>query len=222
MKLAGLVVAGGSGRRFGGVTNKALRRCGGKPLLVWALAALRAAAPEIHLVVAARPEDLEALRVAADGLAAAVVPGGAERQDSVRHALAAVPDGYTHVLVHDAVRPFPPAAMIKRVVAALGDGHDAVVPAVPLTDTIKRVDPAGNVVATLDRAELRAVQTPQGFARPLLWAALESAARDGVVGTDDAALVERLGHPVLTVAGDPRNRKLTVPEDARWLPYPLE
>ena len=101
------------------------------------------------------------------------------------------------------------------------DRH-AVVPAVPLTDTVKRVVPAGNVVATLDRAELRAVQTPQGFARSLLWAALAAADRDGVVGTDDAALVERLGHPVLTVAGDPQNRKLTVPEDERWLPYPLE
>ncbi len=140
-----------------------------------------------------------------------VAAGGAARQESVSNGLAALPAVCDTVLVHDAARPFVTPALINRVLDALADGHPGVIPGIPVTDTVKEVDAALQVRTTPDRSTLRAVQTPQGFALPVLRAC--HAAASGKSATDDASLLERHGHPVLLVEGDPANRKITTPED---------
>ena len=141
-----------------------------------------------------------------------MVAGGATRVDSVRLALAAVPADVDVVLVHDAARPLVPAALVSDVVAAVRGGADAVVPGIPLADTVKRIDAAGLVHETPDRAALRAVQTPQGFRRDVLEAA-HAAAGPGAEATDDAGLVERAGGAVLVIPGDEEAFKVTRPMD---------
>jgi 2-C-methyl-D-erythritol 4-phosphate cytidylyltransferase len=138
-----------------------------------------------------------------------VVAGGAERGDSVAAGLAALSDRVGIVLVHDAARCLTPADVFGRVVDAVRHGAVAVVPGVPVVDTIKVVDSAGRVVATPERSQLRAVQTPQGFRRDVL----ERAHAESSEATDDAGLVERLGETVLVVEGDPRALKVTTPAD---------
>jgi 2-C-methyl-D-erythritol 4-phosphate cytidylyltransferase len=140
-----------------------------------------------------------------------VGPGGAARPDSVRTALDVVPvDGIDCILVHDAARAFVPVDVIERVVAAVRAGAQAVIPVVPVTDTIKRVAPTGEVLDTPDRSTLVAVQTPQGFEPGVL----RRANAAGVVGaTDDAMLCERLGITVMTVEGSPDAFKVTRPQD---------
>ncbi|NNG37831.1 2-C-methyl-D-erythritol 4-phosphate cytidylyltransferase [Flexivirga sp. ID2601S] len=161
-----------------------------------------------HAVVVVAPAShLDEFRALAPE--AIVVPGGAERTDSVAAGLAALPAEVDIVLVHDAARALAPASLFAAVAAAVADGADAVVPGLPVTDTIKQVDASGHVVATPDRATLRAIQTPQGFTR----AALARAHADGVGATDDAALVERQGGRVLVIDGDPRAIKVTIPAD---------
>jgi 2-C-methyl-D-erythritol 4-phosphate cytidylyltransferase len=141
----------------------------------------------------------------------AVVAGGVRRQDSVAAGLEALPPEVNLVVVHDGVRPFVTAEMVAAVVEAAKD-VGAAVTAVPVTDTVKKVD-GGVVVETLRRERLVCVQTPQAFSRSLLAEALGRAETDGVAGTDEAALVERLGHPVRVVSGSPYNLKITTPED---------
>jgi 2-C-methyl-D-erythritol 4-phosphate cytidylyltransferase len=123
-----------------------------------------------------------------------------------------VPGDVGIVLVHDAARPFASRALYERVISAVLDGADGAVPGIAVADTIKIVDPSGCVLATPDRSELVAVQTPQGFRR----AALEAAHRAGGEATDDAALVEGNGGRVVVVEGEPDNRKITVPSDLEW------
>ena len=156
------------------------------------------------------------------GVAVTVVPGGVERPDSVAAGLAALPAGLDVVLVHDAARAFTPTAVFDRVVAAVRSGRDAVVPALPVTDTVKQVTTDGDVevvTSTPDRAGLRAVQTPQGFRRATLERA-HGQARGEARHTDDAGMVEALGGHVAVVPGDPRALKVTTPGDlqlaARW------
>lgn len=208
MTVAAVVPAAGSGTRMGGAQPKALLLLAGEPLLVHAARGLRAA-PSIGPIVVAVPAD----RVAevTDLLASydvTVVAGGAERQDSVRRALAALPSDVDLVLVHDAARALTPSALHEAVVAALRDGAEAVVPVLPVADTVKRVL-GDRVVATVDREDLRAVQTPQGFRLDVLTQAHQGTSP----ATDDAALVERLGRTVLTVPGDPEAFKVTRPFD---------
>ncbi len=140
-----------------------------------------------------------------------VVVGGAERIDSVRAGIAAAPDA-AYFLVHDAARALTPPELIARVTAELRAGRPAVVPGLPVTDTIKSVDAAGAVTGTPQRAGLRAIQTPQGFAADLLRSAY---ATEGIQATDDAGLVERLGVGVHTIPGDPLAFKITTPLDLR-------
>lgn len=140
-----------------------------------------------------------------------VVVGGAERIDSVRAGIAAAPDA-AYFLVHDAARALTPPELIARVTAELRAGRPAVVPGLPVTDTIKSVDAAGAVTGTPERAGLRAIQTPQGFAADLLRSAY---ATEGIQATDDAGLVERLGVGVHTIPGDPLAFKITTPLDLR-------
>lgn len=138
-----------------------------------------------------------------------VVSGGETRSESVRAGLRVVPTSVDVVVVHDAARPGADPALFERVIAGLVDGVDAVVPAVPVTDTIKRVDSRGVVVATLQRDELVAVQTPQAFRR----SALDAAHEAGEDATDDAALIEVRGGTVVTVPGSRNNMKITERRD---------
>jgi 2-C-methyl-D-erythritol 4-phosphate cytidylyltransferase len=193
---------------MGGAEPKALLLLAGEPLLVHAVRGLRGA-PSIGPVVVAAPPDrvTEVQQLLADH-DVTVVAGGAERQDSVRRALAALPSDVELVLVHDAARALTPSTLHEAVVAALRSGAAAVVPVLPVADTVKRVD-GDRVVGTVDREDLRAVQTPQGFRRDVL----EQGHRGASTATDDAALVERLGRTVLTVPGDPEAFKVTRPFD---------
>ncbi|MGW0007960.1 2-C-methyl-D-erythritol 4-phosphate cytidylyltransferase [Nocardia grenadensis] len=206
-----LVPAAGRGVRLGADEPKAFVPIGGTPMLTLAVNGLVAAAvvDEIIVMVPAEHVDRTAALLPSDAPVRIVV-GGAERTDSVRAGLAAAGDA-AFFLVHDAARALTPPALIARVVDELRAGHAAVVPALPVVDTVKTVDSGGNVTGTPDRGALRAIQTPQGFAAR----ALRAAYADAGSATDDAGLVERLGVEVRTVAGDPLAFKITTPFDLR-------
>ncbi|NJP65993.1 2-C-methyl-D-erythritol 4-phosphate cytidylyltransferase [Streptomyces spiramenti] len=228
-RTAAVVPAAGRGERLGPGAPKALRDLGGAPVLVHAVRAMCQADEVSLVVVVAPPESPDAVRamLASAPLPAAVeivvVPGGANRQESVRLGLAALPEEVDVVLVHDAARALVPAATVDSVVATVRAGAPAVVPALPVTDTVKRVGrdpnrPAGApepVVDTVDRADLRAVQTPQGFDRSVLAEAHGNAAEGlgGEGATDCAGMVERLGRPVVLVPGHEEAFKITRPLD---------
>jgi 2-C-methyl-D-erythritol 4-phosphate cytidylyltransferase len=204
-----VVPAAGAGTRLGPGVPKALRLLAGEPLLLHAVRRLRAC-PEVGPVVVAVPAGAEAdVTALLAGLGATVVAGGAERQDSVAAGLAALPAEVELVLVHDAARALVPPSVVAAVVAALREGAEAVVPVLPVADTVKRVDGEGVVVATVPRGDLRAVQTPQGFRRDVL----ERAHRTSAPVTDDASMVEALGVRVRTVPGDPEAFKVTTAFD---------
>ena len=198
-----IVVAGGSGRRFGG--PKQYEPLGPRRVLDWSVAAARDAGDGVVLVV---PAD--------DAARESGVPGGATRSESVRAGLAAVPAEATIICVHDGARPFADAALFGRVIAAVAGGADAAIPGIAVADTIKQVDGEGAVVATPVRDELRAVQTPQAFRASVLRAAHEHDGPLSMTATDDAALVELVGATVVVVEGDPHNRKITDQDDLRW------
>lgn len=204
-----IVPAAGAGVRLGGGVPKALRVLAGESLLVHAVRRLNQAASVGLVVVAAPPASIDAVRTLLGG-EAAVVAGGATRQASVANGLRAVPPEFGIVLVHDAARALTPPGLIDAVAAGVRDGHAAVVPVLPVVDTIKRVDAAGNVVATVDRSELRSVQTPQGFRREVLVRAHADALDDH---TDDAGMVEKLGITVHCVPGSAYAMKITRPID---------
>ena len=208
------MVAAGSGRRFGG--PKQFLPLAGLPVAAWSVRAARSATDGVVLVVpgpvagggtTGLPEP-GATGDAALG-ATCVVVGGTTRAASVRAGLAAVPSDAAIVVVHDAARPLADPALFVAVVDAVrAGGVDGAVPVIPVSDTLKRVD-GDRVVATLDRSDLVAVQTPQAFAAD----ALRAAHRDGGEATDDAGLLEAAGLVVGTVPGDTRNLKLTRAED---------
>ncbi|MGO1885172.1 MAG: 2-C-methyl-D-erythritol 4-phosphate cytidylyltransferase [Citricoccus sp.] len=238
-----LIVAAGSGSRLQAGVPKALAALGdGRTLLEHCLESVAAAhasgAIELNAVAVVLPsrqgaaaalEDVCRTFAAHRGITVRSVPGGAERADSVRAGLAAVralsgetAPGERHaVLVHDAARPLVPPAVFQAVMTALGEGASAAVPAVAVVDTIKTAagtDSGGErVTGTLDRSELRAVQTPQGFDLSALEAAHRRAEREGPAGaaalTDDAMAMEAAGHPVAVVPGDPLGFKITTPLD---------
>lgn len=200
-----IVVAGGSGQRFGAPKQFAslfgdervidrscdvARSCAGRVVVVLP------SADQVENWRAARPDDV-------------AVVGGSTRSESVRAGLAAVPADADIVCVHDAARPLATAALFEAVVAAVRAGADGAVPALPVTDTVKVVDPSGAVVSTPDRSTLVTVQTPQAFAASVLRAAHAS----GAEGTDDAALVEQAGGRVVVVTGESWNHKITDPAD---------
>ncbi len=217
-RVAAVVPAAGQGTRLGAGVPKNLRKLGGVPILVHTVRALQAARSVEFVVVAAPPSQVAQTRAslaehAADGQVR-VVPGGATRQDSVRRALAAVPIEMGIVLVHDAARPFTPVPLIDAIVTTIHHGAHAVVPAIPLTDTVKQVDTQLRVTSTLDRSSLRAIQTPQGFRREVLEAAYAAVSSTELPdATDDAGLIEALGHAVLVVPGAFEAFKITHPFD---------
>jgi 2-C-methyl-D-erythritol 4-phosphate cytidylyltransferase len=215
MRTAAIVPAAGRGERLGPGTPKALRALGGVPMLAHAIVGL-AQARTIDLVAVAAPADeVTAVRdLLLDHELAVeliVVAGGETRRESVRLALSALPPDVDVVLVHDAARPLAPPELADAVAHAVRRGADAVIPALPVVDTVKRVDRSDTVVETLDRSALRAVQTPQGFRRAVLEAA--HAATSGADVTDDAGLVEALGRQVLVVPGSEEAFKVTRPLD---------
>ncbi|ORJ55002.1 2-C-methyl-D-erythritol 4-phosphate cytidylyltransferase [Mycobacterium simiae] len=208
-----LVPAAGSGERLRAGIPKAFCELDGRTLLERAIVGLLRSGV-VDQVVAAVPADRIDAANRLLGERAIVVAGGAGRTESVRLALSAVPGTPEFVLVHDAARALTPPPLITRVVAELRAGHPAVVPALPLHDTIKAVDANGVVLETPERAGLRAVQTPQGFASDLLLRAYQRAADTAdATATDDASLVEQIGGQVRVVDGDPLAFKITTPLD---------
>ena len=197
MSVWAIVVAAGSGERFGGA--KQYEFLDGRRVVDHALDACRAVCDGVVLVVP--PERADDDEPSVD----AVVAGGATRSASVRAGLAAVPDDAEMIVVHDASRPWASPALFQAVLAAVQDG---AVPGLPLADTVKRVD-GDRVVETVDRTTLVAVQTPQAFRADVL----RKAHAAGDEATDDAALVERIGGTVVVVPGEPGNRKITVRDD---------
>lgn len=225
MTVAALLVGAGRGERYraslGGAPGrgplpKALASLAGSPLLVRAAAALAGAAAVERVVPVVAPEILPDLARLAPGLAklpklAAAVAGGAERQDSVRAGLSALPASVHLVAVHDAARPLVRSADVDRVIRE-AETWGAAILAAPIPDTVKRVR-EGRVLETPPRSECWAAQTPQVFRVDWLREALAKADSDGVRGTDDAALVERLGITVRVVEGPPTNLKITTALD---------
>lgn len=197
---------------------KALVKLHGRSLLAWSVTAalgcpgvgsVVVVAPASHLAEARAEVELEEYA----GAPVTVVAGGAERPDSVAAGLAALPEDVDVVLVHDAARALTPTSLFASVARAVTPKQPAVVPGLLVVDTIKQVDDTGRVIATPPRAALRAIQTPQGFRRDVLERAHTSTR--AVAVTDDAALVEALGVPVVVIPGDARAVKITTPADLR-------
>lgn len=211
-----VLVAAGSGERFGGKRPKAFANLAGRPLVAESIERLDLSA-WIEAIVVVAPADWEEPTILlAEELGAgslrAVVTGGATRTDSVRAGLAEVPADTAVVVVHDAARPLLPDEVVERVVTALDEGWDAAVPALPLADTVKRGE--GQAVAeTVDRTGLHAVQTPQAFLAEALRRALAGAGD----ATDCAGLVEASGGRVRLVDGDRRLLKVTTPADLAFV-----
>ncbi len=205
-----VVVAAGSGTRFG--SPKQFELLAGRPVVQWAVAACRRSTDGVVRVVPPGTPD--------DYGADVVTEGGATRSASVRCGLARVPDAATVVVVHDAARPLASDHLFRSVLAALDDATvGGALCAVPVRDTVKRLSPApgpagalGDVAATVERTGLVAVQTPQAFRAPVL----RQAHAGGGDATDDASLVEALGATERVVPGDPRNIKLTTPDDLAY------
>jgi 2-C-methyl-D-erythritol 4-phosphate cytidylyltransferase len=204
-----VLAAAGSGERLGADRPKAFVRLGERPLLAESLERLDASGWVDEIVVAAPPGWEEPVILLAEELGcskvSSCVTGGKTRGESVRLALAEIPDDAAVVLVHDAARPLVDDEVIERVLTALGGGWEGAVPALPVADTIKRVE-GEQVVETLDREGLRIVQTPQAFVAHVLRAAL---AGDVSAASDCASLVEAAGGRVRVVPGDPRLLKIT-------------
>lgn len=221
--VAAIIVAAGPGARLGAGLPKAFVPLAGVPLVVRSLRALLAVQAVDEAIVVAPPDGLAEARALLNAhgpfrLQVQVVAGGAERQDSVRHGLAAVARAAL-VAIHDAARPFvAPATVEAAIAAAHADG--AAIVALPAVDTVKIVDARGFIESTPARARTWLAQTPQVFRTELIRAA-HGQPPDGGPATDDAALVERLGHRVRVVAGSPDNRKITTPEDRAWAEWYL-
>lgn len=213
MSVWAVLVAGGRGERFGADRPKAFAKLGDRVLLAESLERLEAS-DWVDAIVVVAPAGWEepAILLAEElgcGKVSATVTGGAARAESVRIGVAEVPEDTAVVLVHDAARPLVSDEVIQRVLGPLGEGWDGAVPAIPLTDTIKRVE-GGAVVETLDRSQLVGAQTPQAFVAGVLRTAV---AGDVSSATDCASLVEAAGGRVRVVEGDPRLLKVTSPAD---------
>lgn len=224
-----VLVAAGSGRRLGADRPKSFVELGGRSLLAHGVTRITGLPHAGHLVVVVPPAHArEALRAVADLVPGdsvwhvSVVAGGRTRHDSVRLGVAALSASIETVLVHDAARPLTPTDVFERVLAEVRRTSAAVIPVLPVADTLKRLDDAGVVQETVDRDPLAAVQTPQGFPRELLTAAHDSALPGAArseepAPTDDAEVVQRIGGTVVTVPGDIRAHKVTTAADLRLL-----
>jgi 2-C-methyl-D-erythritol 4-phosphate cytidylyltransferase len=217
MQALAILAAAGRGERMGAGRPKAFLELAGRPLLLHAAEAFERAPSVVGIIVVVAAAETDAARAVLGGVRKlrAVVAGGERRQDSVRAGLEQIGEGFDGiVLVHDAARPLVDVPLVESVVRT-ASATGAALPVLPLVDTVKRVRD-GRVVETLDRGELAAAQTPQGFRCAILTAAYAAAQREGLTVTDEAMAVERLGQPVSVVPGSGNNRKITTPDDLAW------
>lgn len=229
MQVFAILPAAGLGTRMAGPQPKQFLELAGVPILIHSLRAFAAVPRVTRIVVAVRKPEIKRVeaQVAEHGFAdrVTVVEGGENRQESVAHALAAVqaqPDDI--VLVHDAVRPLIDAATIERTIEAVAE-HGAAIVGLPAVDTIKQVERTAHgalITATIPREFIVQAQTPQGFRFGLLQKCFAEATADGFVGTDEASVVERAGHPVAVVHGSHANLKITQPGDLELAEFYLK
>jgi 2-C-methyl-D-erythritol 4-phosphate cytidylyltransferase len=216
-KIVGAIIpAGGAGQRFGPGQAKQFMDLDGWPILAHCLSRFDQTEAVDQVVVVVPFDQLEYVRkniIISFGFSkvAALIPGGESRQESVCNGFLAMPDDVDLVVIHDGVRPLVRVSTIENVVEAAKE-FGAAISAVKVRDTLKQVD-NGVIQSTLDRDFIWQAQTPQAFDRLLLAEALAKAKNDGFVGTDEATLIERLGHPIRIVPGAPENVKITMPED---------
>ena len=208
MKTVAIIVAGGRGKRMG--QPKQFLKIAGKPMLAWTVDAFQKVKAVDGIILVVAEDQLALAKKIRSSKIIAVVPGGKLRQDSVRHGLAVLPKGVQIVLIHDGARPAVPAETINATIRAARQ-HGAVIAAVPVKDTIKRLaNNTSRISETVDRHGLWAAQTPQTFTAALIVKAYEQLKHDV---TDDAAAVEKFGIPVEVVMGSYSNLKVTTPED---------
>lgn len=230
-RIAAIIPAAGLGTRMGADLPKQFRQLDGVPLIVFTLRRLAACSAITDFLISTRAEGVVALEdmvaKAALGRPARVVHGGDTRQQSVANALAQVDSSTEIVLVHDAVRPLVTAAQIERAISE-ARARGAAILGIPAIDTVKEVKRASLpedvalISATIPRERIVLAQTPQVFSYPLLREAFRKAQEDGVTASDEAALVERLGHDVFVVLGSERNLKITRPADMDLARFYLE
>ena len=241
MKVFVIVPAAGLGTRMGSPSatktkkrapSKQFKELGGIPILIHTLRRF-VACPEVYeIIVALRKNEIGGFRAQLErqypeilNKRLQIVEGGEHRQDSVASALAAVAAGGDDiVLVHDGVRPFVTPEIIAEVIAAARK-HGAAIAGMPAMDTVKQVERTAEgalIKATIPRASVVMAQTPQGFRYDILKKAFDEAAADGFLGTDEASLIERAGHPVAVVMGSPRNLKITTPADMELADFYLK
>ena len=211
-RVAAIIPAAGSGVRLGADIPKAFLELGGLSLLTRSALAMSTVADVLIIAAPVDGLDEASAQLAQVDAEIHIVTGGEHRQESVAKALRMVPADVSIVLVHDAARPLVPIEVSQNVVAAIRAGAKAAIPVLPLVDTIKRVNNNGIAIETVDRNQLRRVQTPQGFNRATLDLAYQN---PEVVATDDAGLMDALGIPVVTVAGDERSLKITTMSDVK-------
>lgn len=226
LKAVAIIPAGGQGRRFGSQSPKQYIKIAGVPLIVHTLRKFGPGSGVDGMIIPVPAADVDFVREEIIAKYAverviAVLAGGNERQDSVRAGLEAVPADAEIVAVHDAVRPFVSAEMIRKVIdqAALSS---AAVLGVPVKDTVKRIGGGNSVIETVDRKDLWLTHTPQGFRRAVIIEAYRRAYEDGVYATDDASLVERIGVEVKMVPGSYENLKITTAEDLHFAEFILK
>ncbi|MGD0885283.1 MAG: 2-C-methyl-D-erythritol 4-phosphate cytidylyltransferase [Thermodesulfovibrionales bacterium] len=223
-KVTAIIPAAGLGKRLGPGTNKPFYHLLDKPLIVWTLEALERISEIGEIIPVIKESDMEAsikiFEHCCFSKVKRVAQGGKERQDSVYNGLKLLDKRTALVLIHDGVRPFVEATVIRKALGAIGT-FDGVIAAVPLKDTIKEV--AGDVVKqTLPRESLWAIQTPQVFRYDSLIRAYEGAMQEGFYSTDDSALVERMGGKVKIIMGSYTNVKITTPEDIPFAEFLLK
>jgi 2-C-methyl-D-erythritol 4-phosphate cytidylyltransferase len=217
MRTVAIIPAAGSGNRMNRDVSKQYLTLAGKPILVCTLEVFEASPLVDALLVVVSSQDVESVRT--EILApwnlkkvAGIIPGGKERQDSVRAGIEALDGDAELVIIHDAVRPFITVGLIESCIRAAAEEGAATV-GVPVKDTVKEVGPDGMILRTCDRSLLWLTQTPQVFRRDIIENAHRAAVRDGFRGTDDTSLVERLGIAVRMIRGNYGNIKITTPED---------
>ena len=215
MSVLAIIPAAGAGLRMGGETPKQFLSLEGVPIFVHTLRKFVTAEAVREIILGLRPEDMERAGVEVErerfSKPVRLVEGGASRQETVARALADASSGTELVLVHDAVRPFVELQLIERVIeAARKDG--AAILAIPSVDTVKQVE-RQTILGTIPRERVVLAQTPQAFRFSIIREAFDRAAADGFYGTDEASLVERLGHTVTVIMGSDRNIKITKPSD---------
>jgi 2-C-methyl-D-erythritol 4-phosphate cytidylyltransferase len=222
MKVSAIIAAAGQGVRMQQDRPKTYLDLGKKPILFHTLKVFEATPEVKEVTVVVHPDDLEYCQeevIDPFGFKKILrlVPGGKERQDSVYNALKVLKneeDNLEVIVVHDGVRPFVVTEQVRQVITA-ARRHGGAILGIPCQDTLKQVNARGEVVATIERRELWQIQTPQAFQAALLWRAFREAMSSGFYATDEAALVEALGHPVVVVPGSPLNLKITTPDDLK-------